>query len=148
VLLAHGASIAPVVQSKLPHYRASRDRMVAALAAHFADEHEGIAGARWNRPGGGFFVAVRLPFPFGSEELERCAREYGVIVTPMSFFAITPGRERDIRLSFSYVDGPTIDEGVRRLAAFVRDEMARRHAPRARPAAEVEAVIGAQTGVV
>lgn len=126
VLSADDGSITASVQLKLPHYRESRDRMLSALAREFGDADKRVRGVGWNRPGGGFFIVVTLPFEFGSAELERCAREYDVIVCPMSFFALTPGREREVRLSFSYAGGPTIDEGIRRLACFIRDEVERR----------------------
>lgn len=124
-LLANDGSLARHVEAKLPVYRSSRDRMVAALHAELGGDAPVTSGTTWNHPSGGFFIVVHLPFPFGREQLERCAREYGVIVTPMSFFALTPGRERDVRLSFSYADDAAINEGVRRFASFVRAESAR-----------------------
>jgi DNA-binding transcriptional MocR family regulator len=41
----------------------------------------------------------------------------------MRFFALPPGRERQVRLSFSYVDGEQIAEGIGRFARFVRDRV-------------------------
>ena len=79
---------------------------------------------RWNRPEGGFFLTVRLPFEFDDGCLQACARDYGVIVCPMSHFALSPGRERQVRLSFSYVTEEQIDEGIGRFARFVQDRLA------------------------
>jgi (S)-3,5-dihydroxyphenylglycine transaminase len=119
ILLENGCSLAPLMAGKLPSYRANRDRMLACL-----EDHLGGAGVRWNRPAGGFFLTVTLPFEFTGECLEACARDYGVIVCPMSFFALTPGRERQVRLSFSYVTEDEIEQGIARFARFVRDRSA------------------------
>lgn len=124
-LLEAGGSLAPLMTEKRTHYRANRDRMIAALEREFGSSERLESGVRWNHPGGGFFLTLTLPFDFGTTQLERCAQSFGVIVCPMSYFAIAAGRERQVRLSFSYVQGDDIDQGVRRFAEFVRDEAAR-----------------------
>jgi len=83
----------------------------------------GLEGVRWNRPEGGFFLTLTLPFDFTDDDLTVCARDHGVIVCPMRFFALTPGRERQVRLSFSYVTEEQIAEGIARLARFVRERI-------------------------
>lgn len=115
-LLAEGGSLRALVEKKLPFYRANRDRMLAALDRELAG-----TGTTWNHPGGGFFLTVTLPFEFTDEHLTSSARDFGVIVCPMPFFSLRAGRERQIRLSFSYVSPEQIDEGVARLARFVRE---------------------------
>ena len=120
LLLAEEVSLRGMVRDKLPFYRANRDRMLACL-----EERLGRApGVRWNRPEGGFFLTVRLPFAFDDECLQTAARDYGVIVCPMSFFALSAGRENQVRLSFSYVTEAQIEEGIGRFARFVRDRLA------------------------
>ena len=121
ILLEAGGSLRPLVEEKLPFYRANRDRMLAALAETLGD----VDGVRWNRPEGGFFLTLNLPFDFTDDDLTVCARDYGAIVCPMRFFALTPGRERQVRLSFSYVTEEQIDEGIGRFARFVRDRAER-----------------------
>jgi (S)-3,5-dihydroxyphenylglycine transaminase len=124
ILLQSGGSLRPIVERKLPFYRANRDRMLERLAAELGGDHPGdhpVAGVSWNRPEGGFFLILTLPFEFTDEDLTACARDYGVIVCPLRFFALSPGRERQVRLSFSYVTEEQIDEGIARLARFVRD---------------------------
>lgn len=118
LLLEGGGSLRGIVRDKLPFYRANRDRMVACLEERLG----GAPGVRWNRPEGGFFLTVWLPFEFDDECLQACARE-GVIVCPMSFFALSPGRERQVRLSFSYVTEAQIEEGIERFARFVRGRL-------------------------
>ena len=120
LLLEGDGSLRGMMREKLPFYRANRDRMVACL-----EERLGRApGVRWNRPEGGFFLTVRLPFAFDDDCLQACARDYGVIVCPMSFFALSPGRESQVRLSFSYVTEAQIEEGIARFARFVLDRLA------------------------
>jgi (S)-3,5-dihydroxyphenylglycine transaminase len=116
ILLESGGSLRPLVERKLPFYRANRDRMLERLAAELGD----CAGVSWNRPEGGFFLVLTLPFEFTDDDLTACARDYGVIVCPLRFFALSPGRERQVRLSFSYVTGEQIEEGIARFARFVR----------------------------
>jgi (S)-3,5-dihydroxyphenylglycine transaminase len=119
LLLEGGGSLSGIVREKLPFYRANRDRMLACLEERLG----GLPGVRWNRPEGGFFLTVWLPFELDGECLQACARDYGVIVCPMSFFALSPGRERQVRLSFSYVTEAQIEEGIGRFAHFVRDRV-------------------------
>lgn len=123
LLQRHEGSLAPIVQAKLPAYRERRDRMLAALERAFGSSPD-ASGVSWNRPRGGFFLTLTLPFPFEHRCLLECAERYGVICCPMSFFAAAPGREHQVRLSFSYAAPDRIDEGIERLARFVRDRTA------------------------
>jgi (S)-3,5-dihydroxyphenylglycine transaminase len=118
ILLANQGSLAGLMARKLPSYRANRDRMLACLEADLG----GVAS--WNRPQGGFFLTVDLPFVFDACCLESCARDFGVVCCPMTFFSLGSGRERQIRLSFSYVSTLQIEEGIARLAGFVRHHAA------------------------
>ena len=112
-----GGSLRPLVAPKIDLYRRNRDAMVAALERELGAFAPGVS---WNRPAGGFFLTVNLPFPFDEECLRKCAAA-GVVVCPMIFFALDPrGRECQIRLAFSYVTPEQIDLGIARLASFVR----------------------------
>ncbi|KHJ60047.1 GntR family transcriptional regulator, partial [Burkholderia glumae] len=97
-------------------YRGNRDTLLGALERAF----DGGRGAvRWNRPDGGFFLGVTLPFAFGQRETVECAREHGVIVMPMSFFSLDGTRRDEVRLAFSNAGPEAIEDGVRRFAAYV-----------------------------
>ncbi|MEA2691812.1 MAG: (S)-3,5-dihydroxyphenylglycine transaminase [Acidobacteriota bacterium] len=127
LLLENGGSLQGLMAEKLPSYRENRDHMLACLAERFGGDPALSPAVRWNRPEGGFFLTLSLPFDFTEERLTVCARDYGVIVCPMSFFSILGekgGRNREIRLSFSYVTPAQIEEGIARLARFVRDVVA------------------------
>lgn len=117
-LLAHGCSLVGRVREMLPFYRRNRDRMLESLERTFGAAGTSPPAVRWNRPQGGFFLTVTLPFPCDRERLRRCAGEYGVICCPMPFFSLSEGWENRIRLAFSYVSPDEIEEGVRRLGRF------------------------------
>jgi (S)-3,5-dihydroxyphenylglycine transaminase len=148
ILLRTGGSLAPLLAEKLPHYRGNRDRLLAALAASFGEGGAGEGLVRWNRPAGGFFLTLDLPFAFDEDCLQAAARDYGIVCCPMSFFTVrrTPERDRQVRLSFSAVTPDEIAEGVRRLAAFVHDRMRGRMCDRLRSGAEARTVAAPTPG--
>lgn len=113
-----GGSLEPWVAPKRDKYRRQRDAMLAALQRELQD-----TPVTWNRPSGGFFLTVTLPFEFGPEELRLCAEVHGVVVTPMRCFCLACRRLTQVRLAFTYVEEPAIDEGVRRFARFVRERL-------------------------
>jgi (S)-3,5-dihydroxyphenylglycine transaminase len=116
-LTAHAAMLSA-------YYREKRDALLVAMERHFEDS-SGPSGVHWNRPEGGFFLTVHVPFEFTMSLVEECAARAGVIVAPMSLFAFATGHGRAIRLSFSAVAVEDIDAGVARLAAFVRERQAK-----------------------
>lgn len=87
-------------------------------------------GVSWNLPEGGFFVVVTVPFAADEQAMEHCAREYGVLWTPMAGFYPAGGGERLLRLSCSYLTADQIRDGVVRLASFVAAESGRERAAR------------------
>lgn len=84
-----------------------------------------MPGIAWNRPEGGFFVRMRVPVRADAALLELAASRYGVLWTPMSQFYRSSAGDDELRLSCSYLDAAGIEEGVRRLAAFLRDPVFR-----------------------
>ena len=105
---------APVLRR---YYQAKRDVMVRALRESFSD------ALAWPDPRGGFFLWASLPPLIDAEVLLSRAIAHGVIyVAGQAFFVNGSGRHF-IRLSFSAPPPDRIEEGVRRLAAAVREEM-------------------------
>lgn len=125
-LLAHGCSLVRANAREREIYAANRTRVVEGLAARFG----GDSPVRWNVPLGGFFVVVTVPFPVDDALLERSARDYGVLWTPMHHFYDTGADHRDgvraLRLSCSAVTPEQIDLGLDRLARLITDELAAR----------------------
>ncbi|AXE28208.1 PLP-dependent aminotransferase family protein (plasmid) [Streptomyces globosus] len=131
MLLEHGGSLAELSRARSALYRRNLARLLRAL------DREGAAGlpegVEWNRPGGGFFVRMRLPVPADAGLLEVSAAGYGVLWTPMAPFHPGGGGTRTLRLSCSYLEPEEIDEGVRRLGAFLREHARPRSGAGARP---------------
>jgi (S)-3,5-dihydroxyphenylglycine transaminase len=95
------------------------------MERHFSEGSSEFTGVHWNRPEGGFFMTVNMPFEFTMSLVEECAATAGVIVAPMSLFAFATAHCSAIRLSFSAVASHDIDEGVARLAHFVQERQSK-----------------------
>jgi 2-aminoadipate transaminase len=92
---------------------ARRDAMLEALARELPD-------ARWSRPQGGYFVWLELPEGCDAGALLERASAAGVTFVPGTDFG---GAPNTARLAFSFVSPDEIEEGVRRLAALVREPL-------------------------
>lgn len=100
------------------HYRQKRDVMVTALTRELGKD------ISWPTPQGGFFLWARLPRGIDSDALVPHAVERGVVyVAGTAFFVDGSGADR-IRLSFSAPTPDRIDEGIKRLAATIREALA------------------------
>jgi (S)-3,5-dihydroxyphenylglycine transaminase len=120
LLLEQGFSLAAWNAPKIEACRRQRQAMLDALDRTFGDDPELRAQVTWTRPGGGFFLTLKLPFEFGEPELTACARDYGVIACPMTFFSLRGGFRDQVRLTFSNVDEGQISAGIERLYRFVK----------------------------
>jgi 2-aminoadipate transaminase len=98
-------------------YRQRRDRLVDGLANHLPE------GCAWGRPGGGFFVWLRLPPGMDGTALLPAAEVAGVSYVPGARFFTGGGGERTCRLAFTLVTLEELEEGARRLGAVVRGLM-------------------------
>lgn len=116
LLLSQNGSLQRWVQAPLAWYRNNRDAMLRELDSVLPSVSSRI---RWNRPSGGFFIAMDLPFRFNGNAAAECAAEDGVIVMPMSFFALDNSQDHRIRLSFSAVDPEQIRVGISSLARYL-----------------------------
>jgi (S)-3,5-dihydroxyphenylglycine transaminase len=141
LLIEHGGSFAALAARRGRRYRSSLTHLLDALDRHVGTGPHAPSGVTWNRPDGGFFVRMHLPRIVDGALLDTCARRYGVLWTPMAQFYPDGGGERELRLSCSYLGPDDIDEGIRRLAAFLR-EYAIPDAPDTRRPDRQEALIG------
>jgi DNA-binding transcriptional MocR family regulator len=97
-------------------YRERRDAMVGALDDLMP------AGARWNVPGGGFYVWLTLPAGLDATAmLPRAVTARVAYVPGTAFFADGYGA-RSMRLSYCYPSPDRIREGVRRLVGVIEEE--------------------------
>lgn len=120
ILLSEQCSLERLVSRARTFYRRNRDVLTEELRLAMGTHADSI---QWNRPEGGFFLVVDLPFTFGSEEMLTCANEYSVIAMPMSFFSLTDGHQRTVRLAYSNLDPDRIATGAHRFSRFVLDRI-------------------------
>jgi 2-aminoadipate transaminase len=107
------------------------DEHVADLR-HFYAEHrdaliEGISasmpsGIKWNVPGGGFFIWLRLPEGVSANQMLVTAARHDVAYLPGSwFYPVGDVRNNELRLSFSSLPVERLREGARRLGEAAHD---------------------------
>ncbi|MEV1107935.1 PLP-dependent aminotransferase family protein [Micromonospora sp. NPDC049751] len=116
-LLEHDCSLVRANEREAGAYRRNLRHVLDGLAARFGPG----AGVSWNTPGGGFFLVVTVPFVVDDALLERSARDFGVLWTPMHHFYADGGGRHQLRLSVSLLQPPQIEQGLDRLAALIRE---------------------------
>lgn len=111
-----------VLDTRVPalreYYQAKRRTMEAALAR----ETTGLV--TWPAPKGGFFLWASFGATVDTEAMLARAVAHGVVYVAGSAFFVDGRRSGFARLSFSAPSHQRIDEGIRRLAAAVREETA------------------------
>jgi len=101
-------------------YSARRDAMVSALEAFMPE------GVSWTTPHGGFYVWVSMPPGIDLDSLFETAAKNRVTYFTGNFFYLDNRHHDHFRLCFSRQDEDTITEAVRRIAAAVKEEMAKK----------------------
>jgi (S)-3,5-dihydroxyphenylglycine transaminase len=124
-LLASGGRVSELNAEAATYYGDAMQATLRQLDQQLPAGRRERLGVRWNRPTGGFFLVVHVPFETDEEALTRAARNHGVIWTPMRYFYPSGGGNRAMRLSTSYLTPAEIDEGIARLAAFITAETER-----------------------
>jgi (S)-3,5-dihydroxyphenylglycine transaminase len=122
MLLRHDCRLRAANARATAFYAANLNTLLAELEQQFPQPLRGRIGLDWNLPEGGFFAVLTLPFNADEAAMERCARKYGVLWTPMGPFYPAGGGERRLRLSCSSLTQSQIASGIARLAAFIREE--------------------------
>ena len=122
MLLRHDCRLRAANARATAFYAANLNTVLAELEQQFPQPLRGRIGLDWNLPEGGFFAVLTLPFNADEAAMERCARKYGVLWTPMGPFYPAGGGERRLRLSCSSLTQSQIASGIARLAAFIREE--------------------------
>lgn len=96
-------------------YRERRDAFQAALERHFAEL------ADWQVPQGGLFFWLTLKQPLDTRTLLAPSLDQDVAFMPGEPFFSEPDQHHgSLRLNFSHIDPARLDEGLKRLAAVVR----------------------------
>jgi len=96
-------------------YRAKRDLMIKAIQEH-------LPGLKHTRPVAGMFILLWLPEAVDGESFaNQLLDKYNVAVIPARAF-FTDGSGRNvIRLNFSMSEKDMIEEGIKRMAALLRE---------------------------
>jgi DNA-binding transcriptional MocR family regulator len=102
-------------------YRQRRDKLMDGLVSHLPE------GCEWERPGGGFFVWLRLPPGMDGTALAPAAEAAGVSYVPGASFFTSGGGERYCRLAFTLVSLEELEEGARRLGTVLQGGMVKRN---------------------
>jgi 2-aminoadipate transaminase len=116
---------APVLRR---YYQHKRDVMVSALTREFG------GNVTWPAPCGGFFLWATLPAAISADAMIARAVEHGVVYVAGEAFFVNGSGRQFIRLSFSAPAPERIEEGVRRLALAIREELAACRSESAAPA--------------
>jgi len=123
-LLEHDCSMVTANERETAVYQRNLRHVLDGLRRRFTDTGSPLP-VSWNTPRGGFFVVVTLPFAASDELLERSARDYRVLWTPMSHFYAGHSALPHVRLACSQLTPDQIETGLDRFAAFVADTVAR-----------------------
>jgi (S)-3,5-dihydroxyphenylglycine transaminase len=122
LLLASGGGMSASNAAAAAYYGNAMASTLRQLDLCLPVDKRKVLGVRWNRPAGGFFLTVRVPFRADNAALERSAEKFGVIWTPMSYFYPQGGGDFSLRLSISHLTQADIEEGIGRLARFIEAE--------------------------
>lgn len=120
ILLKQQYTLRRWIEPALNWYNINRDTMLEHLDAHLSSCSRYV---NWNRPAGGFFLTVNLPFRFDTKTALACAAQHGVIAMPMSFFSSDDSQDKALRLSFSHANPQQIADGIRGLASYIERHM-------------------------
>ena len=124
-VLSSGRYVSHVDQVRAA-YRAKRDAMLQALDREF----DGVPGVTWLRPDGGLYVWLSVPEQietgFKSRMFQLAAKSHRVMYVPGELCypaGSTRQRKNQMRLSFGVQNAAGIAEGIKRLAAAVRERI-------------------------
>jgi len=126
MLLACEGRISELNTQQAAYYAHAMRSTLGQLELRFPPGRQSALGVRWNKPAGGFFLTMRVPFRADNAALARSAEDFGVIWTPMSYFYPHGGGDYSLRLSVSYLSEEDIVNGITRLASFIEAEAKRK----------------------
>ena len=126
-----------IIAARLPalrsRYQEKRRVMEQALRRELGDL------ASWPQPKGGFFLWVSFDDRINADELLPRAIAHRVVYVAGSAFFVDGRSSSEARFSFSAPSHARIEEGVRRIAAAVREHLAEAGSPPRRPSDRSEA---------
>jgi 2-aminoadipate transaminase len=98
-------------------YSQRRNHMISCFKKHLPEN------VTWTEPEGGLFLFVTLPANIDTDKiLEKAVKKNVAFVAGSTFFCNESGHNT-MRINFSFSDPEVIEEGVKRLAAVLKDEL-------------------------
>ena len=109
----------PHIAQIIQLYRKKRDIMINALEEYMPEG----SGIDWTHPEGGLFLWLTLPESMDAGDLFPKAIEKKVAYVVGSAFHFDRSGHNTMRLNFSYPSEEQIDEGIKRLAELIKQEL-------------------------
>ncbi|MFB6453958.1 PLP-dependent aminotransferase family protein [Chitinophaga sp. Hz27] len=121
ILIKNNCSLKEINREKVASMQQKRDQVLNALCSHInTEENSWAENISWNVPDGGFFATIKVPFAVCKTDVEKCAATFKVIFTPMSFFFLADGGNKEIRIAFSNLSPEQIHTGIGRLVDYFK----------------------------
>ena len=98
-------------------YKSRRDHMLSCFEKYMPD------GVKWTKPEGGLFLFITLPEHMNADDIFELAVKKNVAYVKGSVFYCNDYGKNTMRINFSYCDPDTITNGVKRLAAVIKESM-------------------------
>jgi 2-aminoadipate transaminase len=111
------------------HFDAGVPRAQALYASHWAALSASLSahmptGVTWSEPTGGMFTWVTVPPEIDVREMRDAASAAGVAYVPGRAFYVGEEGHNEMRLSFSHLSEPDLEEAGRRLAGVISQTLA------------------------
>ena len=107
------------IAKTVEYYRKKQETMLQALDKYMPKD----AGIDWTHPEGGLFLWMCLPEHLDADALFPKAIEKKVVYVMGSAFHFDRSGKNSLRLNFSYPSEGEIDEGIKRLADLIKEEL-------------------------
>jgi 2-aminoadipate transaminase len=115
--VANGPWMKTHIQTIRETYKERRDVMLKALEDYMPE------GVHWTRPKGGLFLWVTTPEGLDTQTIFKSAVEQKVAFVPGNSFHPLGGGHNTMRLNFSCMKPDLIDEGIKRLAEVIKNNL-------------------------
>jgi 2-aminoadipate transaminase len=115
--VANGPWMKTHIQTIRETYKERRDVMLKALAEYMPE------GVNWTHPKGGLFLWATTPEGLDTQTIFKSAVEQKVAFVPGNSFHPLGGGANTMRLNFSCMKPDLIDEGIKRLAEVIKNNL-------------------------
>lgn len=115
--VANGPWMKTHIQTIRETYKERRDVMLKALGEYMPE------GVNWTHPKGGLFLWATTPEGLDTQTIFTAAVEQKVAFVPGNSFHPLGGGQNTMRLNFSCMKPDLIDEGIKRLAEVIKNNL-------------------------